>query len=1012
MCVVLKLRGYSQDSFVFDSANVQINPLNINTKEAEFSPFKIDNRLYYTSSRERRIGVINLDEKTKHQMLDIYYGELKDSVTVRNKKPLRNAVNNSLNQGTCFFDKQTSKLYYAGNVPSIKQDEFKLAIFSSEFNGKKFLKPRIELLLPDTFHASHPMVHDNKLYFSSNMKGGKGMADLYSAELVAGKWTNIKNLEKLNSPYDDYFPFVINDQEIYFSSNRPGGFGKLDLYKYDYSDSTARIRNLGKPVNSSSDDFGMFVDPKQESGYFSTNRVGQQDDIYHFKKVWPSFNDCVEAVKENYCYDFTDEKILDTDSLKGYFYEWDFGDGTKQKGVTVNHCFLQPGNYVINLNIIDISTKALFMNQTALDLYVDSIIQLKINALDTMLVNKKFTVNTAGTFLPDKKITGYYFEVDDKRIRKESFEYNFSSRGIHRIKLGIEYEDTKTKLTGLMCTTMNVNVVDSAIWLPYEKKKIDEMVAKFNPKNIQAGTSKLEDLNYDAELTFNQKLGLNKEKMADAVDDYLSSEITRQTIAKINADQEAFRSKNIGNNKSGLSDQDKEAFLAFKNKLKLDQSQVQGENGKNINGNKYGLSDQEEEAFLAFKKQQAAADSFNSKNIGNNKSGLSDEDEEALLVFKFKKNREQQTADSFNGKNIGNNKSGLSDQDEEAILAFKKQQAAAAGLNGKNLSSLIDTLLNIDEEVNITFRIHLGISKVKRDTTYLNSQGISGIKEEFFNNEYYYTYKNERRVNSIERYYQKALQAGIKEPIVIAYNNNILIPNQAHHLKPANFGENIKSETPQNPVVVKENVFARMFKKNKKVQDTLQIAKPKIQSKSDTSSVAVKTILVPDTLNSVTKNEDLNSVGETKPVEEKPKEENVYFSPVAIKPKDVKIEDLPIPEGEKITHARSYADEFIEKFGEETAKDLEFRVQISAFKYRNRYEFPHLANLGVIENTLTEGGITRISIGGVFDNYKKAIEHNKKVIAAGQKDAFVTLFYKGKRVYLEDLEKMGIFLKK
>jgi hypothetical protein len=65
-----------------------------------------------------------------------------------------------------------------------------------------------------------------------------------------------------------------------------------------------------------------------------------------------------------------------------------------------------------------------------------------------------------------------------------------------------------------------------------------------------------------------------------------------------------------------------------------------------------------------------------------------------------------------------------------------------------------------------------------------------------------------------------------------------------------------------------------------------------------------------------------------------------------------------------------------------------------------------------VENLLLDDGITRITIGGNFNTLGKAFEHNIKVINAGQKDAFVTVLYKGKRIYLEDLEKMGIFVKK
>jgi hypothetical protein len=99
-------------------------------------------------------------------------------------------------------------------------------------------------------------------------------------------------------------------------------------------------------------------------------------------------------------------------------------------------------------------------------------------------------------------------------------------------------------------------------------------------------------------------------------------------------------------------------------------------------------------------------------------------------------------------------------------------------------------------------------------------------------------------------------------------------------------------------------------------------------------------------------------------------------------------------------------------YGDITSEGLQFRVQIAAYKYPKNYTYSHLNGLGKVENLLLDDGITRITIGGDFNTLAKAFEHNLKVIRAGQKDAFVTVLYKGKRIYLEDLEKMGIFVKK
>lgn len=100
------------------------------------------------------------------------------------------------------------------------------------------------------------------------------------------------------------------------------------------------------------------------------------------------------------------------------------------------------------------------------------------------------------------------------------------------------------------------------------------------------------------------------------------------------------------------------------------------------------------------------------------------------------------------------------------------------------------------------------------------------------------------------------------------------------------------------------------------------------------------------------------------------------------------------------------------KYGDISAEGLVFRVQIAAYKYPKNYVYKHLKGLGKVEKLLLEDGITRITIGGNFNTLNKAWTHNKKVVKAGQTDAFVTALYKGKRVYLEDLERMGIFIQK
>ena len=113
-----------------------------------------------------------------------------------------------------------------------------------------------------------------------------------------------------------------------------------------------------------------------------------------------------------------------------------------------------------------------------------------------------------------------------------------------------------------------------------------------------------------------------------------------------------------------------------------------------------------------------------------------------------------------------------------------------------------------------------------------------------------------------------------------------------------------------------------------------------------------------------------------------------------------------------LTAAQEKIKLYAEKYPDVSADSLDFRIQIAAFKNPKAYSFPHLKDCGKLENLLLEDGITRLTIGGSFKTLRAAYEHNKKVVVAGQNDAFVTVIYKRRRLALEELENMGIFKKK
>ncbi len=134
---------------------------------------------------------------------------------------------------------------------------------------------------------------------------------------------------------------------------------------------------------------------------------------------------------------------------------------------------------------------------------------------------------------------------------------------------------------------------------------------------------------------------------------------------------------------------------------------------------------------------------------------------------------------------------------------------------------------------------------------------------------------------------------------------------------------------------------------------------------------------------------------------------NIEFNPPKPDSATIAAKDGFVPKSVLQEKTKKYAS----KYGDIYADSLEFKVQIAAYKIPKNYKYNHLKGLGKVEKLLLGDGVTRITIGGIFKTIGGAYEHNKKVIAAGQPDAFVTAIYKGKRIYLEELEKLGIFKK-
>lgn len=139
------------------------------------------------------------------------------------------------------------------------------------------------------FSTGHPTVSKDgqRLYFASDRDGSKGKTDLYKCTWYNGVWGEPENLgDLINTEASEMFPFLDENEVLYFASDGHEGLGGLDIFRVDLKKEGDLPENMGYPMNSPKDDFGVILKNTElgQSGYFSSNRDGGLglDDIYAF----------------------------------------------------------------------------------------------------------------------------------------------------------------------------------------------------------------------------------------------------------------------------------------------------------------------------------------------------------------------------------------------------------------------------------------------------------------------------------------------------------------------------------------------------------------------------------------------------------------------------------------------------------------------------------------------------------------------------------------------------------
>ncbi len=277
-----------------------IQNLPLNTPASEFAAIQIDSNLIYTAARKKNTSLKKVYRWNNQNYLDIYIHPM-DKIGQNDSfsNSLSGKVNTKMHEGTYAITKDRKTIYFTRNnfIKGRKRTDNKkisnLKIYKAEWIDGEWSNITELPFNSDDYSTEHPALsHDEtKLYFSSDRPGGYGSFDLYSVDIISdGSYGVPKNLgSPINTDKKEQFPFLDTHNNLYFASDGHPGFGLLDIFisKYE-SGNHQKPDNLGLPVNSGYDDFAISFHSPSE-GYFSSNRPSGKgsDDIYSFKETKP-----------------------------------------------------------------------------------------------------------------------------------------------------------------------------------------------------------------------------------------------------------------------------------------------------------------------------------------------------------------------------------------------------------------------------------------------------------------------------------------------------------------------------------------------------------------------------------------------------------------------------------------------------------------------------------------------------------------------------------------------------
>lgn len=278
-------RKLLDDQGVFKVAN-----LGINSEYQEFGPSLYGQLLIYSAQAPRRGIILRKYAGGNEFFLDLYAVDTLNTGEY-SREEFEAKFNRKYHEGTLTFSKDMREVFFTSNNIKEQGEDGKhnLQIFHSVLDSNmQWTKPvKLEFNSIEYSYGHPSLTEDGKrLYFSSDKPGGNGGTDIYYVDRDEnGVWGEPENMgDEINTEGDEMYPFYNEENQIFFfSSDGHFGLGGLDVYACKIrGEKLGKVNNLGVPVNSAQDDFGVVFRENMKTGYISSNRAEGNggDDIY------------------------------------------------------------------------------------------------------------------------------------------------------------------------------------------------------------------------------------------------------------------------------------------------------------------------------------------------------------------------------------------------------------------------------------------------------------------------------------------------------------------------------------------------------------------------------------------------------------------------------------------------------------------------------------------------------------------------------------------------------------